>query len=146
MEENEIVVSKSFHRITLKKRRKRSLTGLSMMDLAFDDCGVGAGLDFKSGNSVVVDVVALKVAHAVIKGEDADVAAMVYVIPAHDRIRVIFHPNARQRVPTDLVVLVSTLGKPKNRSCPSKIKSFFESNLENLTKTVQNSACRGVGW
>ena len=79
------------------------------MDLAFDDGGVGACLDLKAGNAVVVDVVALKIAHAVVEGKDADVAAVVNVVTTHDRVRVILHPHSRQRVATDFVVFVGTL-------------------------------------
>ena len=79
------------------------------MDLAFDDGGIGACLDLEAGDAIVVDVVGLEVAHAVVEGEYADVAAVVNVVSPHNRIRVILHPNARQRVATDLVVLVCTL-------------------------------------
>ena len=79
------------------------------MDLAFDDGGVGACLDLKAGNAVVVDVVALKIAHAVVEGKDADVAAVVNVVTTHDRVCVILHPHSRQRVATDFVVFVGTL-------------------------------------
>lgn len=36
--------------------------GLSMMDLALYDSGIGSGLDFEAGNTIVVDVILLKVA------------------------------------------------------------------------------------
>jgi stage V sporulation protein SpoVS len=35
--------------------------GLSVMNLALDNCRVSSGFDFESGNSVVVNVVFLKV-------------------------------------------------------------------------------------
>ena len=82
---------------------------LAVMDLAFDDGGVGAGLDLKAGDAVVVDIVALEIAHAVVEGEDADVAAVMNVVATHDRVRVILHPHSRQRIATYLVVFVGTL-------------------------------------
>ena len=84
-------------------------TSLAMMNFAFDDGGIGPGFDFETGNSIVVNVVSFKVAHAVVESENADVPAVMNVIPTHNRVRVILYPNTRQRVPTDLVVLVSTL-------------------------------------
>lgn len=35
--------------------------GLTVMNFTFDDCWVGTGLDFKTGNSIVVDVVFLEI-------------------------------------------------------------------------------------
>ena len=79
------------------------------MDFAFDDGGIGPGFDFETGDSIVVNVVAFKVAHAVVESENADVPAVMNVIPAHDRIRVVLHPHSSQRVATNFIVFVSAL-------------------------------------
>ncbi len=47
--------------------------------------------------------------HAVVKREDADISTVVDVVSAHDRVGVIFYPNAGQGVPTDLIVLINAL-------------------------------------
>lgn len=47
---------------------------------------------------------------AVIEREYTHVPAVVDVIPAHDRIGVVLHPDAGEGVPADLVILVRTLG------------------------------------
>lgn len=46
---------------------------------------------------------------AVIKRENAHIPAVMDVIPAHDRISVVFHPNTSESIPTDLVILVRSL-------------------------------------
>ena len=79
------------------------------MNFALDDGRVGAGLDLEAGDAVVVDVVALEVSHAVVEGENADVAAVVNVVATHNRIGVVLHPHARQGVSTYLVVFVGAL-------------------------------------
>ena len=53
--------------------------------------------------------------HAVVEREDADVAAAVDVVAPHDRVRVVLHPDAGERVPTDLVVLVHPLSTDRRR-------------------------------
>lgn len=42
---------------------------------------------------------------SVVEREYAHVPAVVYVVAAHHRVGVVFHPNAGQRVSTDFVVL-----------------------------------------
>lgn len=46
---------------------------------------------------------------SILKGEDADIAAVVYVVAAHDRVGEVLHPDAGERVARDLVVLVGAL-------------------------------------
>lgn len=46
---------------------------------------------------------------SVIEGKNAHIPPVVDVIPTHDRIGEILHPNARQGVSTDLVVFVGPL-------------------------------------
>ena len=84
-------------------------TSLAMMNFAFDHGGIGPGFDFETGDSIVVNVVAFKVAHAVVESENADVPAVMNVIPAHYRIRVVLHPHSSQRVATNFIVFVSAL-------------------------------------
>ena len=47
--------------------------------------------------------------HSVVEGEDTDVSPVVDVVAPHDRVGVVFHPDAGQGVPTDLIVLVDSL-------------------------------------
>ena len=47
---------------------------------------------------------------AIIEGEDPHVASVVDMIPTHHRIGMILHPDSGQQVPTDLIVLVHSLG------------------------------------
>lgn len=56
-----------------------------------------------------MDIVTLKIAQSIIKGEDANVSAVMDMISAHDWIGVILHPDTRKRVPADFVVLIKTL-------------------------------------
>ena len=46
---------------------------------------------------------------ATIKAEYAHILAMVNVVPAHDRMRPVFHPNAGQSIATNFIVLVEAL-------------------------------------
>ena len=47
--------------------------------------------------------------HAIIKGEDADISAMMDVIVSHDWLGMILHPNSCQSIPTNLIVFVYAL-------------------------------------
>lgn len=47
---------------------------------------------------------------AIIERENPHIPSVVDVIPPHDRIGVVLHPNAGERVPADLVILVRSLG------------------------------------
>jgi len=46
---------------------------------------------------------------AIVEREYADIAAVVYVVAPHDGVGVILHPDAGQRVPTDLIILIQAL-------------------------------------
>jgi hypothetical protein len=82
---------------------------LPMMYLASYNSRIRSGFHFKSGDSVVVDVVALKVAQAVVEGEDTDISAVVDVIPTHNRIGMVLDPDTRQCIPANLIVLIQSL-------------------------------------
>ena len=45
-----------------------------------------------------------------VEGEHPHVSAVVDVVPSDDGVAVVLHPDARQRVVGDLVVLVHALG------------------------------------
>lgn len=45
----------------------------------------------------------------VVKGENADISAMMYVVSPHDRISMILHPNSSQGIADDLIIFVVTL-------------------------------------
>lgn len=47
--------------------------------------------------------------HAIIKCKYTNIATMVYMISAHNRISIIFNPYPCQSVPTDFVIFVSSL-------------------------------------
>lgn len=104
--------------------------GLPVVDLAMDDGGISARLHLETGYSVVVDIVCfeiplkLKKKHvkiqyneimdidshqSVIKRKNPDIPAVMDVVPSHDRIRVVLHPNSGQRVPTDFVIFIRPL-------------------------------------
>lgn len=46
---------------------------------------------------------------SIIERENAHIPAVMDVIPAHDRIGVVLHPDTSERVPADLVILVRSL-------------------------------------
>lgn len=50
-----------------------------------------------------------KTHEAILEGEDADIAAVVYVVAAHDGVGEVLDPDAGERVARDLVVLVGAL-------------------------------------
>ena len=83
---------------------------LSVMDFTAHYCGVGVGLDFETRDSVVVDVVRVKETQSPIEAENAHILPVVDMVPPHDRVGAIFHPNPSQSVAADLVVFVETLG------------------------------------
>ncbi len=68
--------------------------------------------------------------HAVVEGEDAHVPAMVDVIAAHDRVGVVLHPDTRQRVPTDLIVLVNALENNTSRRNTARSLNIPETSCE----------------
>lgn len=102
---------------------------LSVMNIAFNNCRIGTGFHFKSGNSIIMDVIFLEITlrknkneqssqpgklndatyHSIIEREYADVASMMYMIFPHYRTGEILHPNAGQCIATDLVVFVCAL-------------------------------------
>lgn len=49
-----------------------------------------------------------------VEGEHPHISAMVDMVPSDDGVAVVFHPDARQRVVGDLVVLVHSLGGHSN--------------------------------
>ena len=51
----------------------------------------------------------MAVYHAVVEGEHADVSPVVDVVASYDGVAVVFHPDARQRIVADLIVLVDAL-------------------------------------
>lgn len=65
--------------------------------------------DFEAGDAVVVDIVAFKIAETIIERKDANVSAVMNMIPSHDGVGVILHPDARESVAADLVIFVQTL-------------------------------------
>ena len=46
---------------------------------------------------------------SILEYKDADISAVVYVVPPHDGIRVVLHPDPSQGIPTDLIVFVRPL-------------------------------------
>lgn len=82
---------------------------LAVMYFAVHDGRISAGLHLESRYPIVVNVVGFEITEAIVECEYAYVATVVDVIPSHYRVRVVLHPDARQRVPRDLVVLVRAL-------------------------------------
>ena len=56
-----------------------------------------------------MNVITLKIAQSIIEGKDAHVPTVMNVIAAHDRIRMILHPDSGKCVSTNLVILVGSL-------------------------------------
>lgn len=82
---------------------------LAVVYLAMHDGRISAGFYLKPRYPVVVYVIGFEIAKTIVKCEYAYIATVVNMIPPHYWVRVIFHPDAGQRVPRDLVVLISAL-------------------------------------
>ena len=73
---------------------------------------------------------------AVVECEDADVAPVVDVVAAHDRVGVVLDPHAGERVPTYLIVLIRPL---------STKRAGFKQGLFNRRPAGQNRPAEGFG-
>lgn len=82
---------------------------LTMMDLTTNHCRIGVCFDLKASYTVPMDIAALKVTHAVVKGKNSHISSVVDVIPPDDRVPVVLHPDPGQSIVGDLIIFVYSL-------------------------------------
>jgi len=83
---------------------------LAMMDFAVNNGRISSGFHLETCYPIVVNVVSLEVTEPVIECEYSYIATVMDVIPSHNGIRIILHPDTSKGIPWDLVVLVCALG------------------------------------
>lgn len=83
---------------------------LAVMDLAVNNGRISTGFHLETRYPIVVNVVSFEVTEPVVEREYSYIATVMDVIPSHDGVRVVLHPDASEGVPRDLVVLVCALG------------------------------------
>lgn len=89
---------------------------------------------------------------SVIEGKYSDVSSVMYVVPSHYRICVIFHPNTGESISTDFVVLVYSLSKIRyvqaNVFAVAYVAMFYDwigsdsvhaNRCSNCNKTIQTT-------
>lgn len=71
-----------------------------------------------------MSVVSVNTYQAIVEGENSHVTTMVYMVPSHDGIGVVFNPNTRQGIPADFIILIAPLEKIQ-QNWSVQIQSFY---------------------
>jgi hypothetical protein len=80
-------------------------TSLTVMDITADDCWVRKVLHFNPRDPIAMNVALLKISIPVLKREHTNISSMMDVALAEGRMGMVFDPNARQIVPSNLTIL-----------------------------------------
>lgn len=82
-----------FNKLSISIFMTVNSSSLSMMNFTIDNSWIRSSLDFKPCDSIVVNIICLKIAQSIVEGKDSNISSMMNMISSKYGISKVLNPN-----------------------------------------------------